>query len=231
MSDHVQRFDKAERIQHTFGMIVFTLLVVTGLPQRFSDAGWARAVLDLFGGINLTRYIHRASGVAFTIMVAIHFGKAILGLLRRDVDLGMVFTRQDMLDANLALRHQLGLTEEHPKYDRFEYKQKFEYWGLVLGGMVMILTGFILMYPTLATLVMPGDFIPMSKVAHGNEALMATLVIAFWHMYNAHFAPEVFPFDKTIFTGKISRERMAHEHPLELARMDAQAKKAEAPKV
>lgn len=226
MSDPIQRFDKWQRLQHTLGMLVFTLLVVTGLPQKFSDAAWARAVLGFFGGVNLARYFHRAAGVAFAVLVVVHFGKAAWGLLGRKVDLSMVFTRKDLLDASLALRHQLGLTPEHPRYDRFEYKQKFEYWGLVLGGMIMIVTGLILMYPTWATRLMPGDFIPMSKVAHGNEAVMATLVIVFWHMYNAHLAPEVFPFDRSIFTGKISRERMEHEHPLELARLEAQAKAA-----
>jgi formate dehydrogenase subunit gamma len=30
----------------------------------------------------------------------------------------------------------------------------------------------------------------------------------------------VFPFDKSIFTGKISLDRMKHEHPLELARLE-----------
>jgi formate dehydrogenase subunit gamma len=48
---------------------------------------------------------------------------------------------------------------------------------------------------------------------------MAFLVVILWHIYNAHLSPDVFPFDKSIFTGKISLERMEHEHPLELARI------------
>ena len=48
---------------------------------------------------------------------------------------------------------------------------------------------------------------------------MAFLVVIIWHIYNAHFNPDVFPFDTTIFTGQISRERMEHEHPLELERL------------
>jgi hypothetical protein len=35
-------------------------------------------------------------------------------------------------------------------------------------------------------------------------------------------APDVFPFDTTIFTGKISEERMKHEHPLEYERLMAE---------
>jgi hypothetical protein len=38
-------------------------------------------------------------------------------------------------------------------------------------------------------------------------------------MYSAHFSPETFPVDTSVFTGKISKHRMLHEHPLEYARL------------
>jgi hypothetical protein len=66
----------------------------------------------------------------------------------------------------------------------------------------------------------PGQIIPAAKVAHSNEGLMAFFVITIWHIFNAHLNPDVFPFDPSMFTGKISRERMLHEHPLELARIE-----------
>lgn len=49
---------------------------------------------------------------------------------------------------------------------------------------------------------------------------MAFLVVIVWHVYNAHLNPDVFPFDWSIFTGRISRQRMLEEHPLELARIE-----------
>ena len=232
MSEHVQRFGLGQRLEHSAGMIVFTLLVLTGLPQKFSDTGWARSLVSLFGGIGPMRWVHRACGTLFTLLILAHFGAAAVGLARRKADLSMVPSKKDFTDAVVALKNQLGFSEHHPRYDRFDYKQKFEYWGLVLGGMVMITTGFVLLFPSWTTWLLPGQFIPMSKVAHGNEAMMAFLVIVFWHIYNAHLAPEVFPFDKSMFNGLISRERMLHEHPLELERLEAQPSAAapEAPK-
>ena len=56
-------------------------------------------------------------------------------------------------------------------------------------------------------------------MAHSNEGLLAFLVVITWHIYNAHFSPDVFPFDVSIFTGKVSRERMEREHQLEYERM------------
>ena len=100
------------------------------------------------------------------------------------------------------------MTDKHPQYDRFTYKEKFEYWGLVIGNVIMVLTG---PHPVLPASrprsLIPGEIIPAAKVAHSNEGLMAFLVIAIWHIFNAHLNPDVFPFDAAIFTGKVSRER------------------------
>ncbi len=83
----------------------------------------------------------------------------------------------------------------------------------------MIVTGLMLYFPILTTSYLPGEIIPAAQMAHSNEGLLAFLVVITWHIYNAHFSPDVFPFDLTIFTGKISVERMEKEHPLEYSRM------------
>ena len=140
----------------------------------------------------------------------------------------LVPNRKDFSDAVLTIRYYLGLSDHHAAFDRFDYRQKFEYWGLLLGGVLMVATGLILYFPLLALRLLPGEFVPAAKVAHSNEGLMAFLVVITWHVYNAHLSPDTFPFDTSIFTGKISRERMEHEHPLELARMDHTGKAAEA---
>ena len=131
----------------------------------------------------------------------------------------MVPTRQDFRDGVATLRYYLGRTGSHPRYGRFDYRQKFEYWGLLLGGMVMIATGLALLFPLLITRFLPGEVVPAAKMAHSSEGLMAFLVVITWHVYNAHLSPEAFPFDRSIFDGRISRERMKHEHPLEYERL------------
>ncbi len=131
----------------------------------------------------------------------------------------MLPSRRDMQDAVQNLKYGLGLTSTPPQFDRFDYKQKFEYWGLVLGGMVMIASGLVLWFPTLWTRFLPGVVIPTAKVLHTNEAMLALLVVVVWHIYGAHLSPEVFPCDGSIFTGRISRARLRHEHYLEYLRL------------
>jgi len=163
--------------------------------------------------------VHRLAGIGLAALAVGHTLSILVGFLARRVPPSMVPSKKDFEDVVLTLRHDLGLTSERPQFDRYDYREKFEYWGLVLGGVVMVTTGFLLYLPTLATRFLPGELIPVAKVAHSNEGLMAFLVLLTWHMYNAHLAPHVFPFNRTIFTGRISREKLAHEHPLEYARL------------
>ncbi len=222
MTHEFTRFSLRQRVEHLAMMILFTALCLTGFPQKYSDAGWARALIGVLGGVEGARLIHRVSGVLFAALVAVHFTVALTYLVQRRTRLmSIVPNRQDFRDAITTLKYYLGFSKEQARFDRFDYRQKFEYWGLVAGGLVMVATGFVLYFPSAVARWLPGELIPASKVAHSNEGLLAFLVVILWHVYNAHVNPDVFPFDRSIFTGRISRERMEHEHPLELARLEA----------
>jgi formate dehydrogenase subunit gamma len=220
MSDYIVRFNLQQRIEHLITMVVFALLCVTGLPQKFYQAGWAHVIVDLFGGVDAVRWTHRIAGIVLAVATVVHFTNAILLMLGKRTYFSMVPTKKDFQDVIQQLKYYLGMTDKHPMYDRYTYKEKFEYWGLVIGNVIMVATGFILFFPVHAAQIVPGQIIPAAKVAHSNEGLMAFLVITIWHIFNAHLNPDVFPFDASIFTGKVSRERYVHEHPLELARLE-----------
>lgn len=213
------RFALVERLEHATVMTLFTVLAVTGIPQKFFDQGWASRLTGWLGGVDVTRYVHRAAGVLFSAIVVIHLVRVTMLVLRGRASLSLVPTRQDFRDAITTLRYYLGMSSEQARFDKFDYRQKFEYWGLVLGAFVVVITGFVLLYPSVFTSVLPGQLVPASQVAHSNEGLMAFLVVIVWHIYNAHFNPDVFPFDTSIFTGKISMSRLHHEHPLEYERI------------
>jgi formate dehydrogenase subunit gamma len=222
MSQGIQilRFTVQQRAEHFVTMAVFVLLCLTGLPQKFFEAGWAHVTVDLFGGIDRTRWVHRFCGVVLALSTVIHFANAAVTMWSKKVGFTMAPVRKDFEDAVLQLKFYLGMTNRQPRYDRYDYKQKFEYWGLVFGNVIMVATGFVLFFPVAFANLVPGQIIPAAKVAHSNEGLMAFFVITIWHIFNAHLNPDVFPFDPSMFTGKISRERMLHEHPLELARIE-----------
>lgn len=219
MKDYVVRFTLKQRIEHASVMTLFIVLSLTGLPQKFYEASWAQAIIVALGGIDRIRWIHRFAGILFTVFTAVHLSVAAGLVFMGRSPLSLVPTRQDFLDAIQQLKYYLGTSNVPARFDKFDYKQKFEYWGLVLGAVIVISTGLVLLFPIETTMFLPGEVVPASKLAHGNEGLMAFLVVILWHIYNAHLSPDVFPFDKTIFTGKISVERLHHEHPLEYERL------------
>ena len=157
--------------------------------------------------------------LAFTGVAVHHLFWNFLGPVLWGRAAPMLGSRKDFADAIQDIRHSFDPTKPAPQADRFDYRQKFEYWGMVLGGVVMISTGFVLWFPLILAQVVPGELIPVSKVIHSNEAMLALLVVVVWHMYSGHLEPHHFPADTSIFTGKISVDRMKKEHPLEYDRL------------
>lgn len=127
----------------------------------------------------------------------------------------MMLGRKDFTDAIDNLRYYAGYLDTPPKFARYDYRQKFEYWGLVFGGFIMVATGFILYFPIVVSRVLAAELIPAAKLMHSYEALFAMLIVLVWHMTGAHLSPESFPMDTTIFTGKIRKDKLRHEHALE----------------
>ncbi len=70
--------------------------------------------------------------------------------------------------------------------DRYTWEEKVEYWSLLWGTIVMIVTGFMLWNPIATARFLPGEFIPAAQVVHGGEALLAILAVLVWHFYSVH---------------------------------------------
>lgn len=220
MKDNYRRFVAARIIEHALQIATFSVLVATGLSQRFYSFDISLWFILKLGGIDNVRLIHRYTGLIFSLAAAAHIAVAIFGIVVNKWQPSMVITKNDLLNATHNIRYYLGM-ENHPAMGgRYNYTQKFEYWGILTGGLLMIATGAVLWQPVFITRFITGEVIPLAKVLHSNEALVVLLIIAGWHVYNAIFSPGVFPLNLSIFTGAITQERMVHEHLLELSRIE-----------
>jgi formate dehydrogenase subunit gamma len=215
----IRRFSVSRLVEHWLGAAIVIVLALTGLAQKFNTNDFCQWLVLALGGIESARLIHRVCGSLLALLLVQHVVVASIGVGLRRWKPAMMISRKDFADLVANLKYYTGVTDTPARCERYCYNQKFEYWAILTGLVLMALTGFVLWYPTDITRFLPGEVIPAAKALHTNEALLIFLLIALWHVYNAMFSPEVFPLDTSIFTGTISLERMAHEHPLELARL------------
>lgn len=211
------RFRTSQRIEHWLLVITFVVLAVTGLAQKFAQNGLAIWLIGILGGIETVRVIHRVAATVLMVEAIYHIGTIGYQIFVNRTRPGLMPGWRDLVNGIQLFLYNLGLRSERPKQDRFTAEEKLEYFSLVWGTAVMIVTGFMLWNPIATTSQLPGEVIPTAKAVHGGEALLAVLAILLWHLYHVH----VRHLNRSMFTGYLSQEEMEDEHPLELARLEA----------
>jgi formate dehydrogenase subunit gamma len=226
-------------IQHLIIFITFLLLAATGLPIFFSDLFWAPYVISFFGGIDIARRIHRVSAVIMMLGSAYHvvtiLGGTLWKILRNEFDYKrtQIPRLKDLQDFIHDLKYFMGLEPYRPKMEKFMYKQKLHYMAILYGSCVLMAAGSVLLFPDIMAKMIAATFgkiLPLGAIGgdsysaffqdlvrlmHADEAVMALIVLAFWHWVNVHFVPGRFPMQWTFLTGKITREHQIEEHFLE----------------
>jgi cytochrome b subunit of formate dehydrogenase len=210
-SDHVEqtrRFSAYRIMEHLALIALFSVLAVTGLSQKFYSLGISQSLIIALGGIDSVRSIHHVASVLFTALALQHVVVNFAGVLFLQQEPSMLITFKDVQDSLHNVRYYLGLADHPATCGRYSYKEKFIYWLILLGGSQQIITGFILWFPVATTKYLPGQFIPASKVVHTNDAMLIFLLTAIWHIYDSMFSPDVFPLNKSIFTGYAAKRPM-----------------------
>jgi formate dehydrogenase gamma subunit len=214
--EYVRRFNLYRIIEHLVLIMLFVALATTGLVQKFYALSVSRSILAGLGGIDSVRHIHHIAGVFFAVLAAQHILVVFIGIIFCKWQPSMLITLKDAHDALHNVRYYMGLLDSPVKCGRYIYKEKFAYWLILLGGIQMTFTGLFLWFPVDMTKYISGEIIPVSKIIHTNDAMLIFLLIAVWHIYDNVLNPEVFPLNKSIFTGYIKKRCMEKEHPLEL---------------
>ncbi len=221
------RYSLHIRLQHLTMFSAFLMLALTGLPVHYNESFWALPFNKLLGGIYVTRIIHRTMAFVFILAAVYHILSIALDSLwkiqnkRFDWKRTVIPHLKDAFDMRDDIFYFLGKRDQRPEMDKFAYKQKIHYFAALFGNTVMIVTGATFLFPdTIAKFnPLPADYVQsITRLFHPHEALLALIVIAFWHWYNVHFAPGRFPMQWTFLTGKLTREHQIEEHFLEYLR-------------
>jgi len=218
-STKYKRFDGRQRTEHALLLLSFTVLSITGLPQMYSTTYWGSWLIWLFGGIEFIRIIHRTAAILLMLETIYHIVAVSYKVFVLRVRWTMLPGWQDVVDGFHAMGYNLRIAKTAPRMGRYTFGEKVEYWAVIWGTVIMVLTGFMLWNPIATTAFLPGAWIPAAKAAHGGEALLAVLSIVTWHVYNVHIKH----FNRSIFTGYISHHEMKTEHLQELTELETGA--------
>jgi len=216
------RFSRLDRTLHILMIVSFMSLALTGMTLKFSYTRWAAIVSHGLGGYESAGYIHRMAallmiGIFVTHLVDLWGRKKRVWGSWRALLFGpntMLPTRKDVSDFYRTMRWFLGLGPR-PRYGRWTYWEKFDYFAVFWGIAVIGSTGFALWFSELVTRVVPGWMINVATIIHSDEALLATGFIFTVHFFNTHLRPEKFPMDLVIFTGRMPLEEFKRDKPAE----------------
>jgi cytochrome b subunit of formate dehydrogenase len=223
---YVRRFSPLYQVLHVLVIVSFLGLVATGLPLRFAYAAWAPRLMALFGGPVAAGLIHRACALITFGYFFVHLGDLLYRSVRKGEARRLLWGPDSMVPQPKDARDVIQMFKwffgkaPHPRFERFSYMEKFDYWAVFWGVAIIGSSGLLLWFPTFFARFMPGWVFNIATIIHGDEALLAASFIFTIHFFNVHFRPEKFPIDTVIFTGRATTEYMKEEHGLEYERVD-----------
>jgi len=212
---YVVRMTPSETFQHWLLMISFTVLVISGFSLRFSEAWWVKVVFGWGGGEGFLfrGTVHRVAALLFAFTCVWHL--LYLPTKRgRKALMDMIPTLKDLQHIRENSLYFLGLREKGPRFGRFSYVEKLEYWALVWGAVIMSVTGVFLWFDNyfVDSWNLPKGALDIMLVVHYYEAWLATLAIFVWHGYSAVFSPHSYPTNPAWISGTMPRSMYEAEH-------------------
>ena len=222
---HVRRFSWPWRINHWVLVISVMTLVATGMTAMYSGSDWAVGMAGLFGGPERAAFIHRVAAVGFLLAVVGHFAALAYTLFYRRKTPFDWFGPDSLLPRWKDWHDMVGMFRwffgkgPHPAFDRWTYWEKFDYWAVGWGLIIIGISGMILWFSPFFSQFLPGWAFNVATIAHGMEAFLAVATLFTVHFFNNHFRPGKFPLDIVMFVGSWSIAEFKEERPEAYRRM------------
>ena len=222
---YLRRFNGNDRIFHLFLMISFLVQTVTGFVRLFGMTPWGEKLVPLLGGYEVLLRIHQVTGILMTIGFFLH-----AAILIRKIDLrrindsifgpdSMVPNMKDARDMWQNTLYIVGMGKQ-PRFERWTYWEKFDYWAVFWGMPLLSITGFMLIFPMITSRFIAGWWLNIAAYLHRAEAVLAVSYIFIVHFFINHLKPTSFPMSETMFSGNISLEDLMNEKSEWAARLE-----------
>ena len=223
-SMRIRRFTGFDRVTHVFLIVTFMVLAFTGAAQAFAETAWGRHLLWAMGGYQQVKDIHIIAGWAMTIGFVAH----IVVVLSR-VDWrhpwrslfgpdSLIPKWRDFKEFVQRFLWFFGLGKA-PRFERWTYLEKFDYWAVFWGIPLLFITGFMLQYPLDTSYVLPGWALNVASLLHRAEAVLAVVYIIIVHLLFGHLRRSTFPLNDAMFSGSVPIDHLEEEKPDWVARL------------
>jgi cytochrome b subunit of formate dehydrogenase len=220
-SGRVVRWKTSEVLWHFLLFLSFVVLIITGFAFRYPDAWWSSWMTGSPGAFVARGVAHRIAGVLLIGLFFYSLFRSVLtkrGWQQLKDKFPVLSDTRNVIDNILF---SVGLSSKQPEFDRYDYTEKAEYWALMWGGFVMIITGIVLWFETFFLSFVPKWLFDMAKAIHFYEAWLATLAILVWHFFFMFIHPENYPINFTVLTGNMTEDEYREKHPLDYEKMIA----------
>jgi cytochrome b subunit of formate dehydrogenase len=221
----IKRFTPLQRIFHLFLMLTFLIQSATGLARLFVETSWGRNLGYLFGGYDAARNVHIYVGIIMLGGLALHIIYILFKINWRNFlsslygPDSLVFRFKDIKDFFQHVAWFFGL-KKAPEFDRWGYWEKFDYWAVFWGMIILGATGLLLTYQMAASRIMPGWGLNVALWVHRIEAILAMAHVFLIHFFVGHLRRHNFPMDRAMFEGSVNLDATRHERPAWIARLE-----------
>jgi formate dehydrogenase gamma subunit len=218
--EYIVRFNLLERIQHVVLFITLIILLITGLSLKYYDTGFGKFIISLEGGYQNRGKIHIIFAFILVALGIFHFIYIIFSDKGHNEIALIKYRKKDFQDLKKSFKYNFRISKEKPEFAKYNLAQKFQYWGVILGCTLMIFTGIILLLKVWGIgMIVPKWMWDITNIIHSYEGMLIFVVLFVWHIYDVHISPDVFPMSTVWLTGKISKDKLKENHPLEYERI------------
>lgn len=221
----VRRFSLIWRIAHLCFALSVMLLILTGMTVFYAYTDWAPVLMKALGGPEISGLIHRISAAIMLGIFFLHLIGVAINIYRNRKTFrwfgpdSLVPNWKDLQDAWGMFKWFID-KGPRPVFDRWTYWEKFDYWAVFWGMVVIGGSGMMLAFPHVTADIFPGWIFNVIMVVHGEEAFLAAVFLFTVHFFNNHFRPDkIPPPDIVMFTGTQSLEEFRREHALQYQRL------------
>lgn len=212
----LKRFTVVQRAFHLLLMLSFLIQALTGFAALFFNTAWGRGTAGVFGGYEGMIGLHKYVGFFMIGLFLVHVLYIIVKIDWKRFP-GSLFGPDSLLpgptDVKQFFQHvgwMIGVAKE-PRFDRWGYWEKFDYWAVFWGMVVMGGTGLILAAPKTASLFMPGWMFNVALWVHRIEAMLAVAHLFIIHFFIAHLRRRSFPMDRAMTQGDVDLAHASQE--------------------